>query len=138
MAILWPTGTLDQSRSTESLRRALHNAVTLADAGAGVLVLRDDSSQDPASDVPDDNIVVLAGIEREFAIQLITLLASDLSPQPLDGRPRVTSHSEVWGGEIASLQLGDLAGAVVEVHLLGPTGFTTRRMLASEMTRAAT
>ena len=37
MAILWPTGTQEQARAGEALRRALSASVTLIGGGAGVL-----------------------------------------------------------------------------------------------------
>ena len=41
MAIFWPTGTQEQVRAGEALRRALSSAVTLIGGGAGILALDD-------------------------------------------------------------------------------------------------
>lgn len=139
MAILWPSGaTGDQARTGEVLRRALGHAVTLVEGGAGVLVLRDDGSGEGATVSSSDEARILAwGIDRVAAQQLILVLAEDLTPQPLDGRPRVVTRTELWAGEIATLTLGDLAGPVGEVHLLGQTGYSTRKPLTDPRRRQA-
>lgn len=139
MAILWPSGAAgDQARTGEVLRRALGHAVTLVEGGAGVLVLRDDGSDAGATASSGEESRILAwGIDRVAAQQLIIVLAEDLTPQPLDGRPRVVTHTELWAGEIATLTLGDLGGPAGEVHLLGQTGFSTRRPLTDPRRRQA-
>lgn len=138
MALLAPSGAAEAARAADALRRALGHAVALVDAGGGVLALRDDGDGErggPAS--RQEQPIVSSGIERAAAIQLVEVLAENLTPQPLDGRPRVVASPELWGGEIATLTLGDLAGAVGELHLLGPAGFSVQRMLADPRRRQA-
>ena len=140
MAILWPTGTQEQARAGESLRRALSAAVALIGGGAGVLALRDGDTQDTGGGVTqrDGELTVLAvGIRLEAALSLVNRLASDAVPLPLDGRPRVSVLPEYWGGEIATLALADANGAIGEAHLLGPAGFAGLRPLADSRRRQA-
>ena len=135
MAILWPISNPETARTVDSLRRAVSHAVALVDAGAGVLVLQDDADADDARG--DEPFVVSWGIERDAAFRLIAMLAEDPTPEPLDGRPRVTVNTDVWGGEIARLTLGDLSGGVGEIYFLGQTGFASRRVLAEPRRRQA-
>ncbi|HEU5348330.1 MAG TPA: histidine kinase dimerization/phospho-acceptor domain-containing protein, partial [Ktedonobacterales bacterium] len=141
MAILWPTGTQEEARAGEVLRRALGATVTLVGGGAGVLALKDTgSTEESASGVVqrDGQISVLAvGIRLEAALSLVNRLASDAVPLPMDGRPRVSVLPEYWGGEIATLALADMGGAIGEVHLLGPRGFSGYRPLADVRRRQA-
>jgi PAS domain S-box-containing protein len=129
MAILWPTGVAEQARASEGLRRALGHAVALAEAGAGVLALRDIPAEEDGPRGDDEPYLVTFGIERDEAQTLIAVVDEDPTPQPLDGRPRALVHTELWAGEIATLTLGDLAGAAGTLYLLGATGFSTRRPL---------
>ncbi len=131
MAILWPSGAAETARAADALRRALGHAIVLAEGGAGVLVLRDDAG----AKLADDSRILYWGIEREAAHQLVEVLADDPTPQPLDGRPRVIVNTDLWGGEIATLTLGDLVGSVGELHLLGQTGFAARRLLVDPRRR---
>lgn len=138
MAVLWPTGSLDAQRHSEVLRRALGHAVTLVEAGAGVLVLPDDADGDGAGAPPSEEPRIIHwGLDRVAAHQLVTLLAEDPTPAPLDGRPRILVKTDLWAGEIAALILGDLTGAAGEVYLLGPAGFSTRRPLTDTRHRQA-
>jgi PAS domain S-box-containing protein len=141
MAIVWPTGTQEQVRSGEALRRALGAVVTLIGGGAGVLVLADSgSTNEPGSGVAkrDGELTVLAfGLRLDDALSLVDRLAADAVPLPMDGRPRVSVLPEYWGGEIATLALADAAGAIGEVHLLGPASFSGLRQLADARRRQA-
>lgn len=141
MAILWPTGTQEQVRAGEALRRALSSAVTLVGGGAGVLALKDTgATEEPGAGVAkrDGELSVLAfGTRLEAALSLVNRLASDAVPLPMDGRPRVSVLPEYWGGEIATLALADARGAIGEVHLLGPAGFSSYRQLADSRLRQA-
>lgn len=135
MAILWPTINPETTRTNEALRRALGHAVVLVEGGAGVLALQDDADSDDTHG--DEARIIAWGIEREAAHRLVGLLAEDPTPEPLDGRARVTINSDLWGGEIARLTLGDLGGSVGEIYFLGQTGFSTRRLLADARRRQA-
>ena len=138
MAILWPLGAPDQARPDETLRRALAHAIVLAEAGAGVLALRPDGSQaDGAPAAEGETRIVVSGISREAGRGLVALLAQNPLPEPLDGRPRAFVLSDLWAGEVATLPLADSAGAVGELHLLGPAGFTMRRPLVDLSRRQA-
>lgn len=141
MAIIWPTGTQEQVRAGEALRRALSSVVTLTGGGAGVLALNDSgAAEEPGSGVTqrDGELTVLAyGIRMEPALSLVNRLDTDGVPLPMDGRPRITVLPEYWGGEIATLALADAAGAIGEVHLLGPSGFSGSRTLAEARRRQA-
>jgi PAS domain S-box-containing protein len=134
MAILWPSAAAETARVTETLRRALVHAIVLVEGGAGVLVLRDDGD---GTKLPDDSRIIFSGLEREDTHHLVSVLADDLTPQPLDGRPRVVVNTELWGGEIATLTLGDLSGTIGDLHLLGQTGFASRRSLTDPRRRQA-
>lgn len=138
MAILWPEGSTVQSRTGGALRRALGHSVTLVEGGAGVLALLEDGDANGFGVAWGDEARVIAwGIEREVALRLVAVLAEDKTPAPLDGRPRVLVNTDLWGGEIATLTLGDLSGTAGELHLLGPAGFSTRRQLADPLRRQA-
>jgi PAS domain S-box-containing protein len=141
MALLWPTLTTEPSRSGETLRRALGHAVTLGEGSAGVLALADDGDEEggraEAADGARTAVVHSWGLPRKDGIQLVARLAADPAPEPLDGRPRVAVLTEIWGGEIATLSLGDAGGTVGEVHLLGPSGFSARRALGEPTRRQA-
>jgi PAS domain S-box-containing protein len=138
MAILWPTGTQEQARAGEALRRALSAAVTLIGGGAGVLALHDSGDDEGGVTQRDGELTVLAvGIRLDAALSLANRLASDGVPLPLDGRPRVSVLPEYWGGEIATLALADAGGAIGEAHLLGPSGFAGLRPLADARRRQA-
>ncbi len=141
MAILWPTGTQEQVRAGEALRRALSSAVTLVGGGAGVLALNNTENTDEAGSgvtQRDGELTALAyGIRLEAALSLVNRLATDAVPLPMDGRPRVSALPEYWGGEIATLALADADGAIGEVHLLGPAGFSGTRPLADARRRQA-
>ncbi|HEX6122988.1 MAG TPA: ATP-binding protein, partial [Ktedonobacterales bacterium] len=143
MAILWPTTTIEQSHAGEALRRALGHAVTLGEGAAGVLALRfdgDDDDEAPRADgaeEPRGAAVICSGLPRAAGRQLVARLAVDPAPEPLDGRPRVAALPEIWGGEIATLTLGDAGGTLGEVHLLGPAGFGARRGLTDPARRQA-
>jgi PAS domain S-box-containing protein len=134
MAILWPSGAAETARVADALRRALGHAIVLVEGGAGVLVLHDDGD---GATLPDESRVIASGIEREPTQQLLAVLADDPTPQPLDGRPRVVVNTELWGGEIATLTLGDLSGTVGDLHLLGQAGFASRRSLLEPRRRQA-
>ncbi len=144
MAILWPTRADggERARPTDVLLRALGNATTVVEAGAAVLALQpdsiktDDGARAREEHAPTPTIVAW-GVEAEAASHLVAALAVDRPPEPLDGRAQVTSLPEVWGGEIASLTLADERGTVGEVHLLGPAGFSERRLLADMRRRRA-
>jgi len=136
MAILFSPGSAEQARLAEPLRRALSHAIALAEGGAGVLALHDDG--DGAGGLlTDDSRIMYSGVEREAAVRIISVLAEDPTPQPLDGRPRVVANSDLWGGEIATLTLGDLGGAVGELHVLGQKDFSARRPLTDPRLRQA-
>jgi PAS domain S-box-containing protein len=144
MAILWPTRADggERARPADWLRRALGHAVALTGGGAGVLALHRDGAldDDRVRGHPDDagELTVLAwGLEQAAVRHLVAALAVDRPPEPLDGRPLVTSLTEVWGGEIATLSLGDERGAIGDLHLLGPTGFAEGRALADSQRRRA-
>jgi PAS domain S-box-containing protein len=139
MAILWPTGTPEQTRPGEALRRALGHAVALVEGGAGVLALKEDGEggESRASGETGEPSITVWGIAREAGRRLVTVLAQNPAPEPLDGRPRTYVFSDLWAGEIATLTVADAAGAVGEVHLLGPAGFTTRRALLDPARRQA-
>ena len=136
MAILWPMGSAEPSRTGGALRRALSHAVALVEGGAGVLALPDDGD-DSGLAWGDEPHVIVWGIERELAHRLLNVLAEDKTPAPLDGRPRVLLNTDLWGGEIATLTLGDLSGTAGELHLLGPAGFSARRQLTDPLRRQA-
>ncbi len=139
MALLWPTLTTEQSRTGEALRRALGHAVTLGEASAGVLALADDGDEARERDADGARSTAIHtwGMPPSDGRQVVARLAADPTPEPLDGRPRATVLAEIWGGEIATLALGDAAGTVGDVHLLGPSGFSTRRALAEPARRQA-
>ena len=141
MAIFWPTSTQEQVRAGESLRRALSSIVTLIGGGAGVLALNDTGGageSESGSARRDGELSVLAyGIKLENALSLVNRLNTDAVPLPMDGRPRVSVLPEYWGGEIATLALADATGALGEVHLLGPAGFSGSRPLTDSRRRQA-
>jgi PAS domain S-box-containing protein len=144
MAILWPTRAdgADRARPFDSLRRALGEAATLADAGAAVLALRgdglrDDSVAHPHGDESDAPFVLPWDLDADAARHLVAALAVDRPPEPLDGRPLISSLPEVWAGDVATLALGDERGTLGDLHLLGPTGFAERRALAEGRRRRA-
>ena len=143
MAILWPTraNARDTARPSDHLRRALGHVVTLAEGGAGVLALRADglARDDGARAVREDTepLIVAWGIEFEAARQLVAALAVDRHPEPLDGRPLITSLADLWAGEVATLALGDERGAVGDLHLLGRNRFAERPSLADASRRRA-
>jgi PAS domain S-box-containing protein len=130
--LLTPSQPSDRPRVIETLRRALGHAVMLVDAGAGVLALRDTDEEEQAGNGGEAHIGQRAAIgwrlEHIAPAQLVAVLDDDPTPQPLDGRPRVVVNSDLWGGEIATLTLGDLAGAVGEVHFLGHASFSQRAL----------
>jgi PAS domain S-box-containing protein len=137
MAILWHVGAVEQERAPDGLRRALAHAVALAEAGAGVLALRDGADEGDGVGPGDELLVATAGVERDEASTLLAQLADDPTPEPLDGRPRVVTQTELWAGEIATLTLGDLGGTAGTLHLLGPAGFSARRPLFEPRRRQA-
>ena len=138
LTMLQPMGAVEQARATEALRRALSHAVTLVEGGAGVLALRDDGAGEGALATPaDETRIITWAFSREAARRLISALAEDPTPQPMDGRPRVVTMTDLWAGEIATLTLGDLAGPVADLHLLGPAGFAGRRALTDLARRQA-
>ncbi len=144
MAILWPTRADggDRTRPTDSLRRALGHTVALVEAGAAVLSLRADGMADDegAKTRPDrtDELAIFAwGIEIESARHLVAALTVNRAPEPLDGRPLVTSLNELWAGEIALLTIGDERGTLGDLYVLGPAGFAERRVLADARRRRA-
>lgn len=143
MAILWPTRATarDTARPFDHLRRALGNLVTLAEGGAGVLVLRGDglTREDGARPAREESepLVVPWGIEPAAARRLVAALAVDRPPEPLDGRPLITSLTDLWAGEIATLTLGDERGPVGDLHLLGRNRFAERPGLADATRRRA-
>jgi PAS domain S-box-containing protein len=141
MAILWPTSLPEPTKPGEALRRALGHAVALAEGGAGVLALRSDGDEEEPGaatlDAEAEPRLIVSGISRDAARRLIAALAQDRPPEPLDGRPRVVVLPDLWAGEVATVTLGDAAGAVGEAHLLGPLGFATRRPLADPARRQA-
>src|SRR5487761_2413936 len=133
MAILWPTGAVDQNQPGEALRRALRNAVVLAESGAGVLALR----MDGAAPMSDEGKLIAWGINADAARRLTTQLALDAAPEPLDGRPRVMASPDIWAGEVATMTLADVGGVLGEVSFLGATGFSARRFLRDPERRRA-
>jgi len=138
MAILWPTGAMEREQTHEAFRRALGSVVGLAEGSAGVLVLPDDGDGDRHADADgEDPRIIFSGISREAAHQLVSVLAEDTTPAPLDGRPRLFVVTDLWAGEIAALTLGDLRGTAGEAYLLGPSGFATHRPLADPRRRQA-
>ena len=137
MATLKHIATLDQGRSQEGLRRALGYAVALAEAGAGILSLQDGPESGDVAAQGGEMFVATSGIDRDEASTLVAVLSDDLTPEPLDGRPRVTIHAELWAGEIATLTLGDLGGPAGTLYLLGATGFSARRSLIEPRRRQA-
>ncbi|HLY32437.1 MAG TPA: ATP-binding protein [Ktedonobacterales bacterium] len=146
MTTLWPTLAQDDPRAVgETLRRTLGYAVTLAEASAGVLTLRDDDetrarkSEKPekGEDDVDETAIIAWGIPATDARYLVELRAQDPTPEPVDGRPLVSATPELWGGEIATLTLRDAQGAVGDVHFLGGRGFAARRSLAEPTRRRA-
>jgi PAS domain S-box-containing protein len=139
MAILWSTGTTEQIRSGDALYRALGHATALVEGGASILLLRDDGQREGSPKIRsrEDATIINWGIERETTQRIITFLLEDHTPEPLDGRPQVVVNTDLWGGEIATLRLGDLAGTVGEVHLLGQKGFSARRQLVEPQRRQA-
>ncbi|HEV7128902.1 MAG TPA: ATP-binding protein [Ktedonobacterales bacterium] len=144
MAILWPIRSdgRDQTNPSDFLRRALSHVVTLVEGGAGVLALRPSSAarEESARAIHDESgelTVVAWGIEHGAARRLVALLATDRPPEPLDGRPLVTSFTELWAGEIATLTLGDDRGTAGELHLLGRMGFAETANFAQARRRRA-
>jgi PAS domain S-box-containing protein len=139
MAILWSTGATEQIRTGDALHRALGHSTALVEGGASILLLRDDGQGEGAGPLRslEDATIVSWGIERETTQRILAFLLEDQTPEPLDGRPRVVVNTDLWGGEIATLRLGDLAGTVGEVHLLGQKGFSTRRQLVDPHRRQA-
>jgi PAS domain S-box-containing protein len=145
MAILWSTGVTDQIRSGDTLYRALGHATTLVEGGASILLLHDEGQGDGAAAIGrgsttrslEDVTLISWGIERETSQRIVAFLLEDHTPEPLDGRPRVVVNTDLWGGEIATLRLGDLSGAAGEVHFLGQKGFSARRQLADPHRRQA-
>ncbi|HZC06895.1 MAG TPA: ATP-binding protein [Ktedonobacterales bacterium] len=137
MAILWPTGAADQIQSGEVLRRTLRFAVSLAESGAGLLALRADGMGAGARTLGDDGRLIVWGISMDAARRIVTQLALDAAPEPLDGRPRVMAAPDAWAGEIATMTLADAGGVVGEVSFLGATGFTSRRTLLDPERRRA-
>jgi PAS domain S-box-containing protein len=144
MAILWPTRADggDRVGHMDSLRRALGHIVALAEGGAAVLALRtdgvtDDEGARAREDRAGEPTILAWGIDIEAARHLVAALAVDRPPESLDGRPLVTALTELWGGEIATLTLADEAGAIGDLHLLGPHGFAERRTLADARRRRA-
>ncbi len=133
MAILWPTGAVDQNQPGEALRRALRNAVVLAESGAGVLALR----MDGAAPMSDEGKLIAWGINADAARRLTTQLALDAAPEPLDGRQRVMASPDIWAGEVATMTLADVGGVLGEVSFLGATGFSARRFLRDPERRRA-
>ncbi|MEO7003025.1 MAG: ATP-binding protein, partial [Ktedonobacterales bacterium] len=115
------------------------------EASAGVLALTDGVKETGASDglssrsdASEDAPTLLCwDVSREAAQRLVALRSEDPAPEPLDGRPLVSAPHEIWAGEVATLRLGDASGAVGEVHLLGATGFSTRRPLTDPVRRRA-
>ncbi|MGO8951252.1 MAG: sensor histidine kinase [Ktedonobacterales bacterium] len=139
MAILWSTSATEQIRSGDALYRALGHATTLVEGGASILLLRDEGQRDGAAAIRslEDVTLISWGIERETVQRIMAFLVEDHTPEPLDGRPRVVVNTDLWGGEIATLRLGDLAGTVGEVHFLGQKGFSARRQLVDPHRRQA-
>ncbi len=139
MAILWSTGVTEQPRSGDTLYRALGHATALVEGGAALLLLRDDGQGDGTADIRslEDVSVIGWGLERETMQHIAAFLLEDRTPEPLDGRPRVAVNTDLWGGEIATLRLGDLAGTVGQVHFLGQKGFSTRRQFVEPRRRQA-
>jgi PAS domain S-box-containing protein len=137
MAILWPTGAGDQIQPSEALRRALRYAVALAEAGAGLLALRADGAGSAAGPLSDEGRLIAWGINLDAARRIVTQLALDAAPEPLDGRPRVMAAGDIWAGEIATMTLADAGGVVGEVSFLGATGFSARRSLVDPERRRA-
>ena len=149
MPMLWPMLASEQSgqsrASDDAVRRALGHAVTLVEAGAGVLTLQDDVKEESARDGlamragegKSEIILLYWGVSHEAAQRLVALRSEDPAPEPLDGRPLVSALHEIWAGEVATLTLGDANGAVGEVHFLGATGFSARRPLADPLRRRA-
>jgi PAS domain S-box-containing protein len=144
MAILWPTRADggEGGRPVDFLRRALSQVVALVEGGAAVVALRMDGMREDdglhaRDERPGEPTIVAWGIHMESARQLVAALEVDRPPEPLDGRPLVTSATEFWAGEIASLTIGDERGTVGDLHLLGPTGFAERRALADPRRRWA-
>ncbi len=126
----------------------LGHAVTLAEASAGLLTLRDDDeTRARKSEKPEraekgteegpDATLIAWGISLADARHLAEARAQDPTPEPVDGRPLVSTESELWGGEIATLTLRDAQGAVGRVHFLGAHGFAARRPLADPTRRRA-
>lgn len=136
MAILWPTGVADQIQPAEALRRALRHAVALAEAGAAVLTLRVDGAG-AAGPLKDEGRLIPWSISLDGARRVVTQLALDAAPEPLDGRPRVMTSPDIWAGEIATMTLADAGGVVGEVSFLGATGFSARRPLFDPERRRA-
>ena len=137
MAILWPSGATDQVQTAEALRRALRFAVALAESSAGVLALRVDGVGAAPGPLSDDGRLITWGIGADAARRIVTQLALDAAPEPLDGRPRVMAASDIWAGEIATMTLADAGGVVGEVSFLGATGFSARRSLLDPERRRA-
>jgi PAS domain S-box-containing protein len=141
MALLRPTLITEPSPSGEALRRALGHATTLGEASAGVLALAAEGDEEGEHDDGANDTRTLSvhtwGMPRKDGLQLVARLAADPTPEPLDGRPRVAVLPEIWGGEAATLTLGDAGGTVGEVHLLGPSGFSARRALSEPARRQA-
>ncbi len=136
MAILWPTGAADQTQPGETLRRTLRHAVSLAEAGAGVLSLRVDGATG-SGPLSDEGRLINWGINLDAARRLVSLVALVAAPETLDGRPRVMASPDVWAGEVATMTLADAGGVVGEVSFLGANGFTSRRTLLDPERRRA-
>lgn len=136
MAILWPTGAADQAQTGETLRRTLRNAVSLAEAGAGVLSLRVDGASG-SGPLNDEGRIINWGINLDAARRLLTQVALAAAPETLDGRPRVMTSPDIWAGEVATMTLADAGGVVGEVSFLGANGFTSRRSLLDPERRRA-
>ncbi|HEX8995795.1 MAG TPA: ATP-binding protein [Ktedonobacterales bacterium] len=138
MAILYSTGMADQIQPGEALRRALRDAVTLAEAGAAVLALRvDGAGASSSGPLTSEGRLITWGIGLDAARRLVTQLALYAVPEPLDGRPRVISLPDIWAGEVATMTLADAGGVVGEVSFLGATGISTRRPLLDPERRRA-
>lgn len=128
---------LEQPQPGEALRRALRYAVALAEAGAGVLALREDGASGAPVQFSDEGRLLAWGVNLDAARRLVTQLALEAAPEPLDGRPRVMTSPDIWAGEVATLTLADASGGVGEVSFLGATGFSSRRSLLDPERRRA-
>ena len=137
MAIFRASGAVNQPQPGEALRRALRYAIALAEAGAGVLALREDGASGAPGSLSDEGRLIAWGVNLDAARRLVTQLALEAAPEPLDGRPRVMTSPDIWAGEAATLTLADVGGGVGEVSFLGPTGFSARRSLLDPERRRA-